>query len=108
MLDLSLLDHMLLLVLNLFLLIFVVDVDQILRRNFPVNLEILDIVIVIDHVLLLEIQIDAKWVILGFLWICVEFDNINPSCDDTSLLNIIDVLHLISISFVDVSIKTIL
>lgn len=60
MLDLSLLDHMLLLVLNLFLLIFVVDVDQILRRNFPVNLEILDIVIVIDHVLLLEIQIDAK------------------------------------------------
>lgn len=60
MLDLSLLDHMLLLVLNLFLLIFVVDVDQILCRNFPVNLEILDIVIVIDHVLLLEIQIDAK------------------------------------------------
>jgi hypothetical protein len=60
MLDLPFLNHVLLLVLNLVLLILVIDIDQVFSWNLPINFEILDVVIVVNHILLLEVQIDAE------------------------------------------------
>jgi len=87
---------MLLLVLDLILLSFEVDIDHIIFMNFLI---VINIAFMTEEIFLLEVQIDTEGVIASFskIIICwfliIELYLVNSSGDDTSHINIGEVLN---------------
>ena len=96
MLNLSLQDHMLLLVLDLIFLSLEVLVDHIIFVNLFI---LINVAFMTEKILLFEVKIDAERVIaflaeIFIIWLLIiELDLVNSSSDDTSLIYVGEILN---------------